>query len=406
LLAPALLASRIANAEIPTSSVAGPTIELPAPDAKEPKLALPRETAIDTPLGDGPVLRGSAFGGYGELTLNAPKGSAAVLDLRRVVLFFGHNFNDHFRFYSELEVEHAVASSGDKGEFEVEQAYLDALIDRRINLRGGLVLMPAGIINIFHEPPSFNGVDRPDVDTYVIPTTWREPAIGIFGEIAEGLRYQAFLVNGFNANGFTADSAIREGHQEAQFARAGDFGGIVRLDYEPILGANVGMSGYLATSGNSLRATVGRVPVGLIDADLKVKRGALTLRAEIAFLFIGDAAALDQALANGSPDQMAQGPVASQSRGAYVELGYDLLNIIVPDTEQALVLFGRWDYADTQAQVPDGFTKRPELRRQTGTVGLVYRPIPEIGLKADLRHHVYGAGPAVDEFASAITWMF
>jgi hypothetical protein len=311
-----------------------------------------------------------------------------------LVLFFGHNFNDRLRFYSELEVEHAVASSGDKGEFEVEQAYLDALLDRRINLRGGLVLMPAGIINIFHEPPSFNGVDRPDVDTVVIPTTWREPAIGVFGEIAEGLRYQAFLVNGFNAHGFTADSGIREGHQEAQLARASDFGGILRLDYEPILGANAGVSGYVATSGNSLASTVGHVPIGLLEADLKVQ------------LFIGDAQALNQALANGSMDQMAQVPVASQARGAYVELGYDLFHILAPEIEQALILFGRWDYADTQARVPDGFTARPELRRNTGTVGLVYRPIPEIGLKADLRHHMYGAGPSVDEFACAITWMF
>ncbi len=267
--------------------------------------------------------------------------------------------------------------------------------------------MPAGIINIFHEPPSFNGVDRPDVDNVIIPTTWREPGLGIFGELFEGFRYQAFLVNGLNANGFTAESTIREGHQEAQLARAGDFGGIVRVDYEPILGVNGGASGYFATSGNTLRSTVGVVPVGLAEADFKVKRGAFSLRAELAFLFIGEARALNQALAsNGSMDQLSHLPVASQALGAYLELGYDLFRILFPMTDQALVAFGRWDFVDPQAKVPDGFAARPELRQNAATLGAVYRPIPEIGLKADYRHHVYGAGPPVDEFASAITWMF
>src|SRR6266498_5081560 len=105
-----------------------------------------------------------------------------------------------------------------------------------------------GIVNVYHEPPSFNGVDRPDVDTFVIPSTWREPGVGIFGELAEGLRYQVFFVNGFNANGFTAESALRDGHQEAQLANAGVFGGVARFDYEPILGTVFGVSAYGGTS--------------------------------------------------------------------------------------------------------------------------------------------------------------
>ena len=160
---------------------AQPTIELPADAAQGPVTALPRETAVENALGRGGVLQGSAFGGYGELTLNAPgkyvldSPPEATIDLRRFVLFFGHNFSDRLRFYSELEVEHAVSSAGDRGEAEVEQAYIDGLLSRRVSLRGGLMIVPVGIINVYHEPPTFNGVDRPAVDTYVIPTTWREP---------------------------------------------------------------------------------------------------------------------------------------------------------------------------------------------------------------------------------------
>jgi hypothetical protein len=393
---------------------AQPTIELPADSAQGPVTALPRETAVENALGHGGVLQGSAFGGYGELTLNVPgkyvldSPPEATIDLRRFVLFFGHNFSDRLRFYSELEVEHAVSSANDRGEAEVEQAYLDALLGRRLSLRGGVMIMPVGIINVYHEPPTFNGVDRPAVDTFVIPSTWREAGVGLFGELREGLRYQLYVVNGFNANGFTAESALREGHQEAQFAHAGDWGGVARLDYEPRLGSIVGGSAYYATSGNSLTSTVGKVPVTILEADARMRIGGFTARAEVAFLFIGNAAALDAvqrdaALAAGgtAPD-----PVASRSQGGYAEAGYDLLRVLAPGNEQSVTLFGRFDYADTQASVPAGFVAHPEFRRTIYTAGVTYRPVMQIGLKLDYRRHVFGAGPSGNELAAAITWMF
>jgi hypothetical protein len=388
------------------SAAAQPAVELPPESPDQPGTALPRETAIETSLGHGPALTGTALGGYGELTLNAPKIGPSVVDLRRVVLFVGHNFTDHIRFYSELEIEHAVSSADDQGEVEVEQAYLDGIFHRRFNLRGGLILMPVGIVNIYHEPPTFNGVDRPDVDTFVIPSTWREPGLGIFGELATGLRYQLYVVDGLNANGFSAGAGVREGHQEAQLASAKDFGAVGRLDYEPILGTDLGASGYWATSGNSLRAVAGRVPVGLFELDTRTRWRGLTARAEAALLLIGDAGRLDQALAAGSMEQMDAVPVASQSRGGYAELGYDLLHVLARGSGQNLTLFARYDYVDTQAKVPAGLVANKQFVRHTITAGIVYRPIPQIGLKLDYRRHELGAGPGFNELAAAITWMF
>src|SRR5450432_2642655 len=210
-----------------------PAVDLP-PEQDMPQMSLPRESAIENPLRREAAASPTAIGGYGELTLNAPSNSPAVIDLRRLVLFVGHNFSDRIRFYSELEVEHAVASSDDRGEFEVEQAYLDGLFSRHFNLRAGLIIMPVGIINVYHEPPTFNGVDRPDVDTLVIPSTWREAGFGIFGELAPALSYQLYVVSSFDANRFTAEAGIREGHQEAQLASASDYGAVLRLTYEPV----------------------------------------------------------------------------------------------------------------------------------------------------------------------------
>jgi hypothetical protein len=375
-------------------------------EGKAPELELPRESAIENALGRTPAISGSAFGGYGELTLNDPSNAPGVVDMRRFVLFFGHNFTDRIRFYSELELEHAIASSSDQGEAEVEQAYLDGLLSRRINLRGGLILMPMGIVNVYHEPPSFNGVDRPDVDRFIIPSTWREPGFGIFGELAEGLRYQLYFVNGFNANGFTAESAVREGHQEAQLAYAGDYGGIARIDYEPILGTVIGASAYGASSGNTLKSTVGRVPVGLFDVDARFHKGGFSARAEIALLLVGGAGKLNQAFLAGTSEQQVAGPVASQARGGYAEVAYDVLRLFAPSSEQALNAFTRFDYADTQAAVPAGMVPRAEFRRYSQMVGLVYKPVPQIALKMDYRRRWLGDDEAFNELAAAITWLF
>jgi hypothetical protein len=396
----------------PGAAHAQPAIELPADAAQRPVTALPRETAVENALGRGGVLQGSAFGGYGELTLNAPgkyvldSPPEATIDLRRFVLFFGHNFSERLRFYSEVEIEHAISSAGDRGEAEVEQAYLDGLLSRRISLRGGLMVVPVGIINVYHEPPTFNGVDRPAVDTYVIPTTWREPGVGIFGELLEGVRYQLYLLNGLNANGFTAETAIREGHQEAQLAHAGDWGGVARLDLEPRLGTIIGGSAYHATSGNSLTGTVGSVPVTLYEADARTRIGGFTARAEVAFLFIGNARELDLYYARLSAGGPRPDPVASQARGGYFEAGYDVLRLLAPGSEQSLTLFGRFDYADTQAVVPPDYVANPAFRRTIYTLGLTYRPVMQIGLKLDYRRHMFGDGTSGNELAAAITWMF
>ena len=287
----------------PPLPVPGPIMELP-PERDMPSTALPRETPIENPLGGAPAIYGTAVGGYGELTLNAPSNAPAVVDLRRFVLFVGHNFTDRIRFYSEVEVEHAVSSAEDAGEVEIEQAYVDGLLSRRLNLRAGLILMPVGIINVYHEPPTFNGVDRPEVDTLIIPSTWREPGFGIFGELTTGVALPA--VPDRTASTRTASPPKRPsptGTRKRMLAAARDFGAVGRLTYEPMLATILGVSGYFATSGNSLRATVGNVPVGLCEIDARTRYRGFTARAEFAMLFIGDTAALNQALAGRRSDR-------------------------------------------------------------------------------------------------------
>ena len=159
-------------------------------------------------------------------------------------------------------------------------------------------------------------------------------------------------------------------------------------------------------SGNTLRSTVGRVPVTLFEADARTRRGGFTARAQAAVLFIGEAAALDRAFETGTEEQKAALPVSSQARGAYLEVAYDLLRLLAPRESQSLTAFVRGEYVDTQADVPAGFDATLEFRRYSAVAGVVYRPIPQIALKADYRRREFGAGPGFNEIATAITWLF
>ena len=128
--------------------------------------------------------------GYMDFHLNRPTdGSPAILDFHRFVLLFTHSFSDRLRFVGELELEHAVVEGLEEGgELELEQAYLDFLAHPALNFRAGMLLVPVGIINERHEPPVFHGVERPFVDTVIVPTTWFEAGAGIHGTQGRGFR--------------------------------------------------------------------------------------------------------------------------------------------------------------------------------------------------------------------------
>ena len=172
--------------------------------------------------------------GYGEFNYNRYRDTSRTsrADLRRFVVGFGHRFNDRLSFNSELELEHAVASAGDRGEIEVEQAYLDYQFSDRVNVKGGLFLMPLGILNETHEPPTYYGVERNEVETRIIPSTWRELGVGVHGLLTEGLRYDAGVTTGFNAAKIDDPAfGIRSAHQEGQLADARDLSWYGALNY-------------------------------------------------------------------------------------------------------------------------------------------------------------------------------
>ena len=134
------------------------------------------------------------LGAYGEILYNQPEGDNGELDVQRLVLLVGYKFDDRTQFVTEIELEHV-------NEVFVEQAFINYNVANNVNLRGGLMLIPMGIVNEFHEPTTFNGVERPAMDNAIIPTTWREIGLGVTGRFNYlSIGYQAYVLNGFKSS--------------------------------------------------------------------------------------------------------------------------------------------------------------------------------------------------------------
>jgi uncharacterized small protein (DUF1192 family) len=173
--------------------------------------------------------------GYGEFNYNrfADPDRTTKADVRRLVVGFGHRFNDALSFNSELEIEHGVVSADDHGEIEVEQAYLNYRFSDAVNVKGGLFLIPLGILNETHEPPTYYGVERNEVETRIIPTTWREMGFGLHGLLGQGFKYDLGLTTGFNSAKLDDPSfGVRTAHQEGQLADAKDLSVYAALNYQ------------------------------------------------------------------------------------------------------------------------------------------------------------------------------
>ena len=376
-------------------------------------LAIPEEAKYKSMYGLGPaaskiyqVGKGLSIGGYGEANYQAfvgDKGSNVNnADNERFVLYAGYKFTDDILFNSEIEFEHATTGEGseEKGEISVEFAALDFFIDPMANVRAGLVLMPMGFINPIHEPPFFFGNNRPEVERRIIPATWRELGVGVFGQITPELTYTTYLVNGLNADGFDSNG-IRDGRSGGSNAKAEDFGYVARVDYAPeaVPGLAVGGSAYVGNAGQDQRFAGQKADVftQLYEAHAQWKYRGWEWRALGSWGHIDDAEILSAAK---------EETIGSENYGWYTELGYDIMPLLFKDTAQYLAPFFRYEQLDTIAEAPDGFGDDENKDRQIYQFGLQYKPIPNVVIKADYRNFSAKTGSVPDDFNLGFGFIF
>lgn len=323
-------------------------------------------------------------GGYGELHYNNLDGSGGAsdkdeVDFHRFVLYFGHQFNERTRFVSELEVEHAFIEdesecefevpaggfaggeevecegSGSPGEVELEQAYLEFDLNDSLSAKGGVFLVPVGIMNETHEPPTFYGVERNPVENNIIPSTWWEAGGALSGHFGEGFSVDGALHSGLET-GAGDKYAVRAGRQKAAKANAEDLAGTARLKWTGMPGLELAASlqyqgditqGNDSTAGSAL----------LYELHAAWQKDRFGLRALYA--------AWD--LDGSGPESVG----ADEQKGFYIEPSFKV--------HEQVGLFARYNQWDNQA----GDGNATESEKTQWDLGVNYWPHEDVVVKAD-----------------------
>jgi hypothetical protein len=355
------------------------------------------------------VRQGVSIGGYGEVLYEnflgnredgLPSGETDRLDALRAIVYVGYKFSDKVLFNSEIEFEHG--STEDGGSVSLEFGYLDYRVSPRFGLRGGLLLPPMGFLNEIHEPPAFLGTRRPETERVLIPATWRESGIGFYGGAGD-MSYRAYLINGFDATGFDAEG-LREGRQNGAEAAAENFGVVGRVDYSGFPGLTVGTSAYLGNSGQG--ATLPSEPGASIgartfiwDGHAEYRNRGFQLRGLVAVATLSDASEVNEL--NGFTGAES---VGDRLVGWYLQGGYDVLQ--GTRTGQQLIPYLRYEQLNTQSSVPTGFTADPENDQSLATFGAMWKPLPNVSLKADYQVVSNDAETGVNQFNVNLGYLF
>mgnify|MGYP000250170256 CR=1 FL=1 len=317
-------------------------------------------------------------GAYAEMLYNQPDGDNGELDVQRMVLLFGYRFTDQVQFVTEVELEHV-------NEVFVEQAFVNYNVANNFNVRGGLMLVPMGIVNEFHEPTTFNGVERPAMDNAIVPTTWREIGVGVTGRFNDlSLGYQAYIFNGFKSteadgegglSGFLKGSnGLRGGRQKAIQSTIDSPTFSTKFDYYGIPGLRLGLSGYFGKTqaADDIESLNGaNIGISMIGLDARYAYRRFTARGQFIHASLSDTEQYNNATGQ---------DLGSALQGFYVEGGYNLLPI---NKKQKLFAFARYEQFDTHADT-DGTLQRNEAYDRTDiTTGLSYHIAPGVVVKGD-----------------------
>ncbi|MGB1221664.1 MAG: porin [Alcanivoracaceae bacterium] len=313
-----------------------------------------------------------SIGGYGEHHYNNYRDTESgpqkddMVDAHRFVLFFGYDYSDSVRFFSELEVEHAYSGEGKPGAVELEQAYIEVDTSDTTRVKGGLFLVPVGILNETHEPDTFYGVERNKLESQIIPTTWWETGVWFTQDLGAGLSYDLAFHSGLLVED---DYEIRGGRQKSAKANANDGAWTGRVRYVGLPGLDMAVT-YQRQNDIHQSALdgdlgfAGDVPdakAELLEAHARYTIGGLQLTAMHAAWDIDS----DAAEATGQDEQS----------GEYVEAGYKLFD--------ELGVFAR----HTQYDLAERDDQESEVL--VNTYGVNYWVHPQVVLKADYQNVNY-----------------
>ena len=318
------------------------------------------------------------LGAYGEMTYNQPESNNGELDVQRLVLLVGYKFSDQVQFVTEIEFEHVE-------EVYVEQAFVNYAIAPNVSLRGGLMLVPMGIVNEFHEPTTFNGVERPAVDNVIVPTTWREIGFGVTGRSNElSIGYQAYVFNGFKSTSFGGDGGVNGFLKGSNGLRSGRQKGIkstidsptlsLKIDYYGIPGLRLGVSSYFGKTQaeDDVEAIDGsNIGISMLGLDARYAFRRFAARGQYIHASLSDTE---------NYNDLTGRDLGSALKGWYIETSY---NLLAQQKSQRLFAFARYEKYDTHADTEGDLLRNDNYNRNDLTMGLSYHIAPGVVLKGD-----------------------
>lgn len=353
---------------------------------------LTREDSLSAGLT--PKSNPTVISGYGQAQVTYDlRLKTGFANLTRNVVFIGHRFSDKISLFSELELENAkVAAGSPSGEISLEQLFLKFNINTNHYITAGLFIPRIGIINENHLPTTFNTNDRPFVEQLVIPSTWRELGIGLYGQISAlpGLNYSFSIMNGLNSAGFTQGSGIRDGRFEGNMATASNIavtGSLLyyfnhfRIQASSYYGGSAGLN---KREADSLQLNYGAFGTPVMLNEFNIQYNGLKgfhAKALVAHVNIAEAENINRAYANNTPEQMF---------GYYAEIGYNIFKLFPKLNPKSMIIYLRYEQMDLNALVALNGVDDDLQKKQFIIGGIHFQPIKGISIKLDYTQRTTG----------------
>ena len=378
---------------------------------------------------------------YGAVNGNSKKHRNTIA-IPRFVLALDYKFTPKWILGAEIEFEAGGTGSAvelensENGEYEtevekggevaIEQFHITRLIHPAFNVQVGHMVVPFGLTNAHHEPINFFGSYRPEGETTIIPCTWHETGLKLFGSIGQNYTafdYQLMIVAGLNANGFDRNNWVRKGKQG--FFESDNFtspGYLARIEYKGLPGLRLGGSFYYCANAGSnadkasTYAKIGKVPVRLYSTDLQYKHRYFTLRGNLIYGNMGNSdgvTSINRFQPNASPYSKLT-PIAKNAISYGGELGINLSSIINSEKCPVIYPFARYEYYNPQEKMEKGLVAEKRCQVSMWTAGVNWYALPNLVVKADYTtrqigtHKVFGVSDnynSENEFSIGIAWV-
>ena len=361
-----------------------------------------------------------SFNRYKKPELYANDKSHGRFDLPHICLNIGYDFGKGWTMGSEIEYEHGGTGSAveieaeEAGEYEaevekggevnIEQFWINKeFMGGKLNVKAGEIIVPVGYSNAYHEPNQFFTVYRPEGEATIMPNTWHQVGLSVWGRFKDW-RYEAQLLSGLNSESFTAESFAHYGATSPyEFKVANNYAGAVRIDNYSIKGLRIGLSGYYGYSFRNTLRTPGskyedvKGALGIIALDFSLNRWNWIVRGNIDYAYFSDAdiiSAYNQAnwthhkYQDGNPHHYSN--IGSNAVAYAVEAGYNIFSQIakLKEKNEKLYVFGRFEHYNTMASGSyESMYKYTKKFRWA--LGVNYSPIKQITIKGEYSYRFF-----------------